>query len=369
MAVVNMAHFELDAPVGVPDSVALPDSITPITGTYADNYWLFRIKNRTLDFDDPTVRYPGFIAFIIKAYQWFDRTFDTYDHTYVKGDGRLGRIYISSDNWVDAYSFKPNGTPPIRMLSSMYANLGIRARYSILSIGYSVDMNSILSRRASQHRKWDFSLTTATFNVEVHTWINDGKTNVRQFGTYNDGNLIKEPFDGLTFRATQVMGYYIWNHKRFSIGSALNFTNKQRISQGSALLGLEYSNYKVDFDFTKLSKRLQDYYEYPIDFYRFHYQSYRIIGGYSYNWVANRHIVCNITALPAVGVTESDFDSSYGGHTLVALGGKAMAAISYSNKRFFAGLSAALTGNTFLTRDIHFYSVIQNYQIAIGLKF
>ena len=54
---------------------------------------------------------------------------------------------------------------------------------------------------------------------------------------------------------------------------------------------------------------------------------------------------------------------------MFSIGGKGAAALSYYNKRFFAGINAALHLNGFINKRVGFASVIQNYQAAIGLKF
>ena len=358
----------------IPDSIttrmAVTDSLTVPGRTYAENGWLYRLrKDHYIDTRDERVRYPRFIDFCMRVYRWADKTFNSHDPNYVKGDGRNWKAMIVSDNWTDAYTFRPHKLSPIYMLSQPYANLGLTLKYMAVSLSYSVDVGTFFSGNKPQHNKWDFGFSCALFNIELHYWKNDGGTYIRRFAEYNHGQVIKKYFEGLTLTGYQAMGYYFFNNKKFSWGAAQSNSNNQLRSAGSAVLGFDVSSYTVDFDFTKLPTELLNIYDYPFDQYRFHYQSYRLIGGYSYNWVINKHLVANISAIPGMGISVSDYSSTYGATRMFSIGGKGAAALSYYNKRFFVGVNAALHLNGFINKRMGFASVIQNYQAAIGLKF
>lgn len=348
--------------------IILTDSISVSPDS---RYWLKLLKEWNLNLDDPQVIWPNrFVEWCVGVYNWANRTFNSHDPAYVKPYNNYhAKVMLSSDNWLDGYNFRVNDIPSLRMLGSMYANMGIYAKYSALSVGYSIDMNSIFSGNKSRHKKWDFGFNCSRFNIELHLWRNDGGTYIRQFGHYNKGHLIRLPFNGLVFSAWNIHGYYLFNSRKFSWGAAYSYDNTQRISQGSAILGLDIAKYRVDFDFTQLPRELQDYHQFPLDFYRFRYMTYSLIGGYTFNWVWNKHIVCNITAIPGLGITSSDLDSSHGKDILLAASYKLMGGWLYTNKRLFIGAKGSLTGNAFLSGDIDFLSNIVNFQVAVGLKF
>lgn len=367
------AYAEIYSPLG-PDLTApepeLPDTIASRTGTYVEDDWRYRLhKGDFKHLLDPEIHWPRFVGFCLDVYRWADRVFNSHDTLYVKGDGRHGKVLLISDNWMDSYYFDPRTGPDIKMLGDIYANLGVNLKYSGMSVGYSVDMNSVFGHKPSNHKKWDFGFSCARFNIEIHLWKNEGGTYVRGFGDYDNGNLLRMPFDGLSFKAWDLHGYYLFNNRKFSMGAAYNYSFDQRKSAGTAIIGFDISSYFINFDFTKLPPELLDYYPYPLDSYRFDYRSYTLIGGYSYNWVLNKHFLLNVTLFPGIGISSSRQDSSRGRDVLAALNIKNTNALIYNYKQLFCCLKTAFTGNFFLTDDIKFFSNIQNYQLAIGLRF
>lgn len=350
-------------------SIILPDSINTVEGTYIESDWRYHLRNKTLSVNDTSIRWPRFINFCLNVYRWADHVFNYHDSLYVKGTGKYGKALILCDNWADSYSFQLEQIPSMIMMGPLYTNLGIQLKYSILSIGYSVDMNSIFSHNPSKHKKWNFSISCARFLLEANLWQNEGGTYVRRFGDYNEGKLVRLPFDGLVFNAYNIHAIYFFNFKRFSLGATHNYSNDQIKSAGSFTLGADISSYRVDFDFTLLPSDLKDFYPYPIDLYRFRYNTYALIIGYTYNWVINKHFVANISLFPSLGITRTHKESTDGRADLFALNGKVMAALLYDHKAFFTGLKVNLKGNFFHSNNIKFWNLIQNYQLAVGVRF
>lgn len=370
LSVADTARLDI-SPGKLYEDIAYSDTISEQRDhTYAENNWFYLLRNRRLDVADPTVRWPNkFVAWFVDVYNWFNRNFNYHDPQYVASEKRHWKVMLTSDNWVDAYSFTPKEIPNIRMMGDIYANLGAYIKYYGVSLGYSIDMNAIFSGKPSNHRKFDFGVSCARFNIEAHLWRNAGGTFVRSFGNYNGGRFIKMPFEGLTFNALNLNAYYMFNSAKFSWGATYNYAGNQRISAGTPILGFDISSYIVDFDFTILPQALKDFYPYPLDYYKFHYQSYNIIGGYAYNWVLSKHLTANITMIPGLGISSSVSDSSHGRDILLSASVKGLASLLYTNKRFFIGIKAMVNGNAFLSGNVDFYSAIQNYQASLGVKF
>ena len=83
----------------------------------------------------------------------------------------------------------------------------------------------------------------------------------------------------------------------------------------------------------------------------------------------NTHFTGNLTVIPGIGISSSGSDSSHGRDILLSASGKGMASLLYTIKRLFIGAKATLNGNALFAGGVDFYSVIQNYQLSIGLKF
>ena len=87
------------------------------------NYWYRALLKGRLDLKDEKVRYPRFVKFCVDAYNWADKTFNSYDPDYVVGTGKRWKIFLKSDNWFDSYSLRLQNDMKIRMMSDMCYNL------------------------------------------------------------------------------------------------------------------------------------------------------------------------------------------------------------------------------------------------------
>lgn len=365
--------FELDlAPIAVDSAqIEIPDSLGNTAGpTYAEQDWKYLLKHKQLNFEDPNVRWPSpFIGWCIGVYNWANRTFNSYDPAWVRGGKYKFKALLLSDNWLDAYAFDYRNFPYLVLWDRMYPNVGVYFKYLGLSIGYSVDVASIFTGEKSTHRKLSLGLTCARFMIDAQLWESNVSTYVRGYGKENLGVSIKVPFNGLTFREANISGFYFFNNSRFSIGSVYSYNNNQVRSSGSAIAGFSFNMYGADFDFTKLTDKLPNFHKYPFDSYTFHYRSYNFMGGYSHNFVLHRKWGFNLTAIPGIGITESSEESTTGKKTLASFYGKVMAGVLYTNKRFFTGMKVSVTGNLFRSGDVLFINALQNYQLAVGIKF
>lgn len=346
------------------------DSLKMHDDTYAQRDWLYKLKHRQLQLDDPAVRWPSrFAGWCVGVYNWFQRNFNARDTVYVKSDGKMGKLMLTSDNWADNYLFGSKTLPYITMGSKLFPNLGIYVKYGILSVGYSVDMSTLFGGTHTSHQKWNFSVGCAKFNIEAHLWRNSGTTYIHRFDDIKEMKSLDLPYDGLTFSAANIHGYYIFNNRRFDFGAALSYSNNQRISQGSALVGLDISRIVAFFDFNQLPNEIIESNPYPLENYRFHYQSYSVLGGYSFNWVFNKHFVFNITAIPGLGVAYSHEDASMSDKLQLAGVFKGVAGLLYTTKRFFIGARCRYHANAVLSDDIDFMNGRFNFQAAVGFRF
>lgn len=361
--------FDTDLSPLVVDTALLqmPDSLE-IPSTSRD--WLVLLKHGQLRVEDPAVRWPNrFVAWCVGAYNWYNRNLNYHDPEWVKGDGYHFHAMLLSDNWIDAYTFRYQKFPSMALMDRLYPNLGLYLKAWSLTLGYSLDMGTVVNGEKSTHQKLSGSFSCARCMVEAQLWRSNVTTHIRYYGAYDKKHLLKFPFDGLRFSEANVSAYYFFNHSRFTLGAALSFNNNQRRSAGSAIAGVSFNMYGANFDFTRLPDELKDYQKYPFDYYTFHYRTYNLMGGYSYNWVFNRKWVFNITAIPGVGITSTAGDSTIGKDVLLALYGKGMTGILYTHKRFFAGLRGTVSANIFTANDVLFANALQNYQLSIGVKF
>lgn len=351
--------LDLEARVTPPDSIRIPQDIS--------RSWKWAIKNRHFDLKDTTIIYPRFVDFCLRTYRWAEKTFNTYDTTYVRGTGKHGKVRLVSDNWMDSYYFKTSKGDGLTMASAPYYNLGIQANYSSISLSYSVDINSAFLHRPSKHKKLGLSLVTARIYGDAYYWRNSGGTTIRRVG--NSLKLEHLAFEGMKFRALGVMGFYIFNYKKFSLAAAYNLSNYQRRSAGSWMAGLCGTFYDTEFDFSRLPQEMLEQTQLPKELYKLHYNSVNMSGGYSFNWVIGRHWLFNTTSLPGIGLSFSFSNSTEGKKTLFSTNVRQMFSLTYVNRQFFMSGTTNFHGNLLLTKRIGFMSGIVNAQLSTGVRF
>lgn len=347
----------------LPDSIRVPHEIK--------TDWRTLLRGRRLVPQDTSVNYPRFLRFCLGVYRWAEKNFNTYDPDYVAGLGQNGKVRLISDNWTDTYYFKSQTGAPLLMVSNPYCNLGIQANYSVLSLGYSVDLNSVAGSKEAKHKKLVFSVSCARLYGEAYFWENKGGTVIRKFGNDpTDGNNIRNyPFEGMRFKAFGAIGMYIFNYRKFSLPAAYDLSMRQVRSAGSWMAGISGTFYDCDFDFTMLPEEIKEHTRLPELLYTLEYNSVNLMGGYSFNWVCNRHFLFNTTTMPGIGVSFSFSRSTPGRKELFSTTIRQMFSLTYTNRSFFAAGTSTFHGNMLFTDDIGFMSGIFNFQISAGIRF
>ncbi len=255
------------------------------------------------------------------------------------------------------------------MMSDIYCNAGAYLQYMAVSIGYSFDLGNVIGKKPSNHKKLEFNFNCARFNIEGHYWENTGGTFIRTFGDYNKGHLIKKVFPGVFQKTIGVNGYFFFNNRKFAMGAAYNFSKFQKRSAGSAIIGFNYNNLDIIMDLSKIPQELKPYLTIDPHEYRFHYNSYCLMSGYSFNWVLNPHFLFNISAFPGIGYTQAYEDSTEKDTKLFAITLKGQGSLTYNLGDFFVCAVAKLDGNWYNSGNLSLFSSVENAQLSIGVRF
>jgi len=334
------------------------------------NNWWQLLKRGKLNPSDTTVVYPKFLDFCMKVYRWADKAFNSYDTDYVVGTGKRWKVRLLSDNWSDSYSLTVRDKYSIRMMSDIYCNFGVYLQYMAVSVGYSLDLSNIIGNRPANHKKLGFSFTCARFTADLHYEENTGGTVIRHFTLYDPKKLLHLDFPGLTLHTYGLDAYYFFNNKRYSQGAAYAVSRIQKRSQGSGIIGFSYNHINIGMDFAKLPQEIcNELEEEDIHVYRYHYNSYSLLGGYGHNFVVGKHTLFNITALPKVGIAKCYDDSLEADKTLVTFGilGKGSATFNFGN--YFINVAASINGSWYSSRSNSFFSSINNVALSAGVRF
>ncbi|MBD5355449.1 MAG: DUF4421 domain-containing protein [Bacteroides sp.] len=360
-------YYPLD--LNVTATIPTDEQIKPLVRSREDRWWWNLLKKGKLNMADTSVIYPKFIKFCVDVYNWGDRTFNSYDTDYVVGTGKRWKARIVNENWVDNYLMTLPLGLKTDMLSNLYSNIGAYLQYMAVSYGYTYDMANIVGGSSTDHKKWEFGFNCARFNVEMYYQENTGGTYLRKFGKYRKGHLFKEFFPGVNLHNFGVEAYYFFNNRRYSQGAAYNFSKIQKKSQGSFIIGANYTNQKIRFDFSQLPEDMLPFLTIPAQSYLFHYKSYSMILGYGFNWVINPKLLFNISAMPSFGASHCYEDSLEGERWMFAFNLSARSSLTYNLGNYFIGLIGKMNGHLYRSGTYALFSAVENFSANIGIRF
>ena len=335
----------------------------------SDRNWWHLLKRGQLSLQDPSVEYPPFMDFCIKVYNWADKFFNNYDSDYVVSTGHRWKARLVSDNWVDSYAFNFKDKMSMRMLGNMYSNAGAYLHYMALSVGYSVDLNTIFGGKSTDHSRFETGFNCARFNADLYYTVNHGGTYIRKLSGYKRGHLFKSFFPGVDLRTFGINLYYFLNHKRYSQGAAYNFSKIQKKSAGSFIVGFTYSNQDISMDFTTLAPDIRPHFDLNTYFLKFHYFNYCVLFGYGYNWVFHPRFLFNFSFMPSIGVNHCYEDASDGSDNLISLNVLSRLSLTYNYKILFASFQAKLTGNFYSSKGMSLFNSVEFFSANVGIRF
>lgn len=330
--------------------------------------WLYLLKHGKLQIDNPNVEWPRFLGFCLGVYHWGDRFFNGFDTTYVVGTGRRWKVRLVTDTWTDSYILKMGSHKPIQMLSHSVIHSGLYLQFMAVSLGYQIDMTNVIGNRPVDNRRLTFGFGCGLFSVDVAYTENDGGTYLRKFGEYQHGHTMNEYFPGLKMSTFETDCYFFLNHHKYSQVAAYGFGRIQKKRAGSLLLGFSYLTQDIRMDFTKLPENLRHLIPPENEQMNFKYYNYNFLVGYGYNWPVKRHLLFNVTTLPAVGWNNRiDIDGNRS--SLFSIGIRGQMGITANYGDFFAGLSGKVMGQYYYSHSSSLFSSIINGQLTLGVRF
>ena len=364
-----VAHMPVEIDVEAPSPSN--DSIRPLVRSREQLWWWNQIKHGTYNIADTAIIYPKFLQFCVNVYNWGDRTFNSYNPDYVVGTGKRWKFRIVNENWNDNYIMKLPHNLRTDMASDLYCNIGAYLQYMAVSYGYSYDMANIFGGSTTNHKKWDFGFNCALFNAQISYQENTGGTYLRKFGHYKGGRIFKEKFPGVQLHNFGIEVYYFFNNKKYSQGAAYNFSKIQKKSQGSFLIGFNYTNQKINFDFSQLPDNLKPYLTVPEGDYLFHYKSYNLLFGYGFNWVITPKLLYNISVMPSFGASHCYEDNIEGDKWMVAFNVTGLTSLTYNMGNYFIGLIGKMNGHLYHSGaySMSLFSAVINLSANVGIRF
>ncbi|MCM1033767.1 MAG: DUF4421 domain-containing protein [Odoribacter sp.] len=316
---------------------------------------------------DSIASWGKFPRFIVNTYRWGDKFFNTYDSTFVKGSGYKFNAKLTSDSFLDYYSFSlPNHTR-VDMLSDPSTSVGVYLTYLAVSVGYDVNISNLFRAPTSARSRYRFGFDCSLLSAEVYIENNRVGTKIKRFGKDNDLNL---PFNDIEIKAWGIDAYYFFNHKRYSQPAAFSFSKIQSKSQGSFYAGISVYSQAYDFDFNNLPidmlNQLPQWWD--NNHYRVKTLNYGIRIGYGYNWAFAPHWLLGISISPTFGIRKG-FVNSEKEELDFSILSKARLSIVWNSGRWFAGIVGKIDTAVINDRQTTFMGHDMSMSAAIGWRF
>ncbi len=332
--------------------------------------WWYLLKHGRLKLSDTRVEWPRFLGFVVRAYNVFNRIFNSYDQNYIRPFPEDGIIRIVSDDWNDQYLIDLNENTRIGLNSRPFFTVGLNVSYLGIGYTYALDLSNIIGNRPDNHVSHRFGLTTQRFEIDYkYNSSKDGSRVVKLSGVPSDIRLNRH-FPGVDMRTWTLSGYYFFNNKKYCQAAATGFSRQQLKSAGSLIAGLSYTSSNTYFDFSQLPDDLLPYLTDQENLqYRFRYRNAALLLGYAHNFVLHRNLLFNMTIVPGLGLNHCYEVSQKRDRYMVAFSGFTGGSLLYNYRRFFCGADARLNLVFYQTSTYALLSSVLNFSISVGSRF
>lgn len=333
--------------------------------------WYKQVVETGFHIHDPRIDYPKFMRFLLKIYDWGDRTFNSYDPEYVVGTGKNWKAMLRSYNWMESYMmmFSLHTSDMLHIRSELFSDLGVHLSFMAVSIGYTANFNNILGKNHDRSN-FNFNFTSSRFSANIDVISTKGDTRITKFGRYDKNHDLNYKFNDINHDAVSGEFYYFFNHLKYSRAAAYCYSKYQLKSAGSAIVGFAFNSQTINMDFSSLPQDMKDYLPSLDDKYRFRFNDYAIIGGYGHNWVLYpRRWLINLTLIPSVGFRHSYSGSTEGSRNMVATNLRARFAVVYNHRALFASLNGRFDGNLFFNSKYTFFNSTESLSLIVGMRF
>lgn len=345
-------------------SAELGDTVT----APSSHNWVRQLISSGFHINDPSIRYPGFARWLVKVYNWGDRTFNSYDGRYVVGTGKNWKAYMKNDMWMRTYvmHFKDNSL--LHISSKLYDDMGFNLCFMAVSVGYTFNVNQLLGDNSVRHRL-DFSFTSSLFSASFTRQKAEGGAIIRKFGDFQGGKRLNYEFNDINVDNTNFDIYYFFNHDKYSQAAAYCYSKYQLQSAGSWVIGFNYLRQHIDMNFAHLPLAMLDAIPSLAREYRFSHADYNVLWGYAHNWVIKpKTLLINLTVLPSIGYKHTS-ESSTSIRDLVSTNIEGLGAIVYNRDAMFATLSGRFNGYLNFGKSYTFFNSTQIMTASIGVRF
>lgn len=336
----------------------------------SSTYWIKQLFDNGFRIHDPEVRYPKFPKFCLNVYNWGDKTFNSYDTTYVVGTGKNWKLRGNNSNWGQSYVMDFGHKQRIMMSSKVYSDIGGYISFMAVNVGYAASWGTLFRNVKDSRKHFSFNFTCSRFSANYMHYSTNGGVRIHKLGDLDIGHHISIPFDDINHVTTQFHAYYFFNDKKYSQAAAYAYSKYQLKSAGSWIAGINISSQKIAMDFSKLDPEYLKYLPTDELAFTFHYTDYGLIGGYGYNWVLQpRKWLVNFTIMPSIGLKRSYEDASEGSKNMISNNISAMFSVVFNHRSLFVSLYGNFHGSFNYNSQYFFFNSSESINLNVGMRF
>lgn len=311
------------------------------------------------------------------------RGFDRLDARYIEPQHYVFTAMLQATHTYDLYTVRGKDGQRFTFAPDGSMKMGPYFGWKWIFAGYTFDLRNMSLFKNKQ--EFDVSIYSSQIGVDLfyrRTGSDYKLRNASLGGGVDAGVLNGLPFDGVKAGITGINVYYIFNHGRFSYPAAFAQSTCQKISCGSWMAGVGYTNNSLDFDYASLQKLISDRLapqpvalDSGLMFNAVRYHDFNISAGYAYNWVfAPKWLLClsgqaavaykHTTSSSPNVVDKQGFDMEN-----FNVNGTGRFALVYNNTRWYAGMTAIVRTNNYRKRRFSTNNTYGNMDIYIGYNF
>ncbi|MCR5131108.1 MAG: DUF4421 domain-containing protein [Prevotella sp.] len=325
------------------------------------------------------------MSFWDKVYEEVKK-FSRVDKRYIEPQHYNYTVMLQNTNTYESYTISDKAGHEIVLSPEPSFKFGPYIGWRWLVLGYTIDFSHL----GDGHNKQDFDISLYSNQVGVDLFYrktgNDYKIRRLTLGeNMNTSTFRNVPFSGFNASIKGFNFYYIWNHNRFSYPAAFNQSTCQKISCGSPLIGIGYTQHKLNIDAVNLKNLIMSKLDIDMSAItvdttlvatKVNYTDLSVSAGYAYNWVFAKDWLFAVSLSLALGHRRSTGDMEREKISLrefsfrnFNLDGVGRFGLVWNNTRWYAGMSTILHSYSYRKSHFSTNSVFGSVNIYFGLNF
>ena len=344
-----------------------------------------------------------------KTFTNFFREFSNINEQYIEPQHYNYTVMLQNTNTYEVYTLYGEEGQRISFAPDPSWRLGPYLGWRWVFLGYTIDLKHInMKSNHSSKKEFNLSLYSSLLGVDLF-WRQTGNDyHIQRMDLSDDVNtdaLKKVSFDGFKGSIKGLNLYYIFNHRKFSYPAAYSQSTKQKLSAGSWMVGLGYTQHQLEVDWDKLSNIVDERLnqksrnqqnleartqlnqegeiqtEAKIDsslmFSKVRYSDYSATVGYGYNWVFAKNWLFNASLSVGLAYNHSrsddpeqdKFNLKNFNFKNFNIDGVGRFGVVWNNDKWYAGISSVIHSYNYHKDHFSTNNSFGSLNIYVGVNF